>query len=438
MKALIITIFTLLTIFSIQNQALAQSSKMEYANRAYEKHYYETAIQLYSKILAKNKKNKTAQINIATCYRKTNNWRDAELRYGRLVHNYRKPKAEFVFYYAISMQINGKCEEALDWFDKYTELKPDDPRGQLFKQDCQIEKLESLLEDSLDLYEIEKLKINSDKDDFGAKLTPRGNFIFSRGNIGKTYNWYVPVFEPYKLELFQVKLKPVTTPATEQPVDFTYGSKLRATKSIAPNDRHSSLNYTADDQQVYFMQYDKKECGKNVPNLIPYKTYSVQKQRKQWGYTIPFDYNSDEYTVVHPATSADGMRIYFASDMPGGTGGMDIYFCEYIEGIWSSPINMGDSINTIGDEVFPFIHYSTGEFYFSSNGWGGLGGFDILMTYELKEKDWKTPANLAAPINSVRNDYSFYLNDDKKLGFLASDRIGTTGGTDLYMFRRVE
>jgi tetratricopeptide (TPR) repeat protein len=438
MKTLIITIFTLLTICSIQSQVLAQSSKMEYANRAFEKHYYETAIQLYSKILTKNKKNKTAQINIATCYRKTNNWHDAELWYGKLVHNYRKPKAEFVLHYAMAMQINGKCEEALDWFNKYIKLEPEDPRGLLFKQDCQIEKLESLLEDSIDLYEIKNLKINSDKDDFGAKLTPDGNLIFSKGNIGKNYNWYIPVFEPYKLELFQVKLTPVTTPSTEQPVDFTYSQKLRATKSIAQNDRHSSINYTADEQQVYFMQYDRKECGKNIPNLIPYKVFSAQKQRKQWGYTIPFDYNSDEYTVVHPTTSADGMRIYFSSDMPGGRGGMDIYFCEYIEGIWSNPINMGDSINTVGDEVFPFIHYSTGEFYFSSNGWGGLGGFDILMTYELKKKDWKTPINLAAPINSNRNDYSFYLNNDKKLGFLASDRIGSNGGTDVYMFRRIE
>ena len=438
MKTLIITIFTLLTIFSIQNQSLAQSSKMEYANRAYEKHYYETAIELYSKILAKNKKNKTAQINIATCYRKTNNWRDAELWYGQLVHNYRKPKAEFVFYYAMAMQINEKCEEALEWFDKYIELKPDDPRGLLFKQDCKMNRLESLLEDSLDLYEIEHLKINSKKDDFSAKLTPDGNLIFSRGNIGKTYDWYVPVFQPYDLDLFQVKLTPITTPSTEQPIDFSYSSKLRATKSIAQNNRHSALNYTADGEQVHFMQYDKKECGRNIPNLIPYKAYFVQKQRKQWGYTLPFDYNSDEYTTVHPVTSADGMRIYFSSDMPGGVGGMDIYFCEYVDGIWSEPTNMGDSINTIGDEVFPFIHYPTGEFYFSSNGWGGLGGFDILMTYELKAKDWKTPINLAAPINSAKDDYSFYLNNDKKLGFLSSDRIGSKGGTDIYMFRRVE
>ena len=438
MKTLTTITLILFTFFSNQSISFAQSSKMEYANRAFEKHYYETAIQLYSKILTKNKKNKTAQINIATCYRKTNNWRDAEVWYGKLVHNYRKPKAEFVLHYAMILQINDKCEEALEWFDRYIELKPDDPRGELFKQDCKIEKLESLLEDSLDLYSINKLKINSEKDDFGAKLTPDGNLIFSRGNIGKTYDWYIPVFEPYELDLFQVKLTPITTPSTEQPLEFTYNEKLRTTKSIAQNDRHSCVNYTSDEQQVYFMQYDRKECGKNIPNLIPYKTYSVQKQRKQWGYTLPFDYNSDEYTLVHPATSADGMRIYFSSDMPGGIGGMDIYFCEYIDGIWSEPINMGDSINTIGDEVFPFIHYPTGDFYFSSNGWGGLGGFDILMTYELKEKDWKTPVNLAAPINSSRNDYSFYLNDDKKLGFLASDRIGTSGGTDIYMFRREE
>ena len=167
MKALITTVLTLLIIISIQGISFSQGSKMEYANRAYEKHYYETAIQLYSKILTKNQKNKKAQINLATCYRKTNDWHEAELWYGKLVHNYRKPKAEFVLYYALAMQTNGKCEEALEWFDKYIELKPKDPRGELFKKDCQIGRLESLLEDKLDIYEIEKLKINSDKDDLG-------------------------------------------------------------------------------------------------------------------------------------------------------------------------------------------------------------------------------------------------------------------------------
>jgi hypothetical protein len=438
MKTLTATAFQIFLILFFQNMVAAQSSKMDYANRAFEKHYYETAIELYSKILIKEPKNKTAQINLAACYLKTNNWQEAEIWYGKLVEEYRKPKAEFVLNYALALQVNNKCEEAIEWFDKYIELLPEDPRGQLYKKDCIINNLEALREDNLDLYAVENLKFNSEADDFGAKLTPEGNLIFSRGNIGQQYGWYVPVFEPYPLELYQVKLTPIITPSTEQPIEFTYAESLRSTKSIAQNSRHSCVHYTADAQQIYFMQYDRKECGKNIPNLIPYKIFSVQKQNKQWGYTLPFDYNSDDHTVVHPTMSEDGMRIYFSSDKPGGIGGMDIYYCEYIEGIWSEPINAGDSINTEGDEVFPFVHYPTGRLYFSSNGWGGLGGFDILMTYEIKKKVWKTPLNLAAPINSNQNDYSFYLNEDKKLGFFASDRKGGKGGTDVYSFRKNE
>ena len=435
MKSITTTIIFILLFHTI---ATAQSSRLEYANRAFERHYYDTAIELYAKILTK-KKDKKALINLATCYRKIGDWNNAEYRYGQLVNAYRKPKAEFVFYYAMALQINNKAEEAEEWFEKYVELNPEDPRGMMFKEDCHIDQLEALLEDKVDDYTIKGLPINTEEDEFAAKLTPDGNLIFSRGNTGMMYGWYVPVFEPYDLELFQVKLTPAITAATEEPAELNFGKKLRSTKVTAQNTRHSCVSYTADEQQVYYMQYDRKECGKNIPNLIPYKVYSAQKQRKTWGYTLPFDYNADEYTVTHPMLSGDGMRIYFASDMPGGKGGMDIFYCEFDEGSWSEPINMGDSVNTAGDEVFPYEHYETGKFYFASNGWGGLGGLDFFVTTAIKKKVWKTPQNLGAPFNSNRNEFSIFINNEESLSFIASDRKGQggKGGVDIYEIRKV-
>lgn len=433
MKKIIIIIAILFS----QTALSAQSSKIEYADRAFEKHYYTTAIQLYAKVLAKQKKNKQAQTKIAECYWRTNNWHEAEYWYGQLVHSLRDPKPEFMLKYALALQINNKCEEAKAWFERYAIAKPKDPRGKLFAAACQIDNLEALLEDKLDLYEIERLALNSETDDFNGKLTPDGNFLFTKGNIGVAYDWYVPVYEPFILENYQVKLTPAIFATTEQPVSFAYAKNLRNMKTIAPNDRHGCISYSFEEQQIYFMQYDKKECGVNIPNLIPFKAYSAQRQRSQWGYHLPFEYNSDDYTVVHPTLSKDGTKVYFASDLPGGYGGMDLYYAEYEDGMWTTPVNMGDSINTKGDEVFPFVHYETGEFYFSSNGWGGLGGFDIYKAVPRKKNTWYPPQNLGAPINSQENDYSFYCTNDQQLGFFASDRKGGAGGTDIYSFKKV-
>ena len=171
--------------------------------------------------------------------------------------------------------------------------------------------------------------------------------------------------------------------------------------------------------------------------MIPFKIFTAQRSRNQWGYHLPFDYNADEYTVTHPTFSEDGLTIYFASDMPGGHGGMDLYAIQFEDGQWSLPKNL-DSLNTVGDEVFPYIHYATSKFYFSSNGQGGMGGFDIFWTSKSKNQPWQTPQHFGAPINSRWNDYNIFINKNDNFGLISSDRKGGQGGVDLYSFERLD
>lgn len=134
----------------------------------------------------------------------------------------------------------------------------------------------------------------------------------------------------------------------------------------------------------------------------------------------PFPYNSNNYEVGHPSVSQDGKFLFFASDMPGGQGGSDIYYCEFVNGSWSKPVNMGPKINTPKSENFPCIHPS-GKLYFTSDRPGGVGRLDIWST-SFYNGVWEDPVLLPEPINSTADDFAFFGAPDMQSGFFSSNR----------------
>lgn len=134
----------------------------------------------------------------------------------------------------------------------------------------------------------------------------------------------------------------------------------------------------------------------------------------------PFKYNSIDYEVGHPCVSQDGKYLYFASDMPGGSGKSDLYYCENINGEWSKPVNLGTRINSPGVENFPFIH-SSGQLYFSSDRPGGKGKLDVYSTSKYNDA-WDDPVFMADPINSPSDDFAFVADDNLQTGYFSSNR----------------
>jgi hypothetical protein len=143
----------------------------------------------------------------------------------------------------------------------------------------------------------------------------------------------------------------------------------------------------------------------------------------------PFKYNSNEYDIGQPSVSADGRYLYFASDMPGGRGGSDIFYCEFLNGDWSSPVNLGPGVNSSGTDNYPCIH-SSGKLYFSSNRTGGGGGLDVYFT-EFVNGSWKIPSRLAEPVNSSSDDFAFVATPDLQKGYFTSNR---RRNDDIYEF----
>lgn len=151
----------------------------------------------------------------------------------------------------------------------------------------------------------------------------------------------------------------------------------------------------------------------------------------QWSTPVPFDYNSDVYNLMHPAFSPDGQHLYFASDMPGGAGGTDIYRSELNPEGWSIPTNIGGMVNSENNELFPSVT-AKGALYFSSNREGGFGKLDILQV-TANGKGWNTPTHLPPPINSPGNDLGYTSFATDRSGFFSSDRDGSDR---IYSFRR--
>src|SRR5690606_38879226 len=152
-----------------------------------------------------------------------------------------------------------------------------------------------------------------------------------------------------------------------------------------------------------------------------------------------FPYNDVErYSLGHATLSSDGRTLYYASDMPGGYGGVDIWYSELqTDGSWGAPQNAGSTINTSGDEMFPNIHGDI--LYFSSNGHIGMGGLDIFLAHGARS-NFETPINLGHPVNSASDDFSFLIveeDEETKYGYLSSNRMGGYGSDDIYSFNYV-
>jgi hypothetical protein len=144
----------------------------------------------------------------------------------------------------------------------------------------------------------------------------------------------------------------------------------------------------------------------------------------------PFKYNNPLYDVAHPSVSRDGKLLFFASDMPGGQGGSDLYVCKLINGEWGEPENLGTKVNSPQSEFYPYMHAS-GRLYFTSNRPGGLGKLDIYYT-SLTSGIWDDPVHLPEPINSPSDDFAFVAQDNLQTGYITSNR---NNSDDIYEFK---
>ena len=146
-----------------------------------------------------------------------------------------------------------------------------------------------------------------------------------------------------------------------------------------------------------------------------------------------------EFSETAPSLSPDKKDLYFSSNRPGGYGGNDLYISHHLlNGHWSAAENLGPVLNSIGDENTPFIHVDNQTLYFNSTGHQGYGNSDLFVSRKKPDGNWDKPENLGYPINTIDDEGSLVIASDGKTAYYASDRTDSRGGLDIYTFEMRE
>jgi outer membrane protein OmpA-like peptidoglycan-associated protein/tetratricopeptide (TPR) repeat protein len=408
--------------FSISVIASGPSFTMRRANKLFNSFAYKDAAALYEMELKKDPKNYQAQKNIATCYRKINDMANAEKWYAKVVENESADPENYLFY-AQALEFNGKMDEAKVYYKKFTASANMDKRGE--RKLKSIDALASFYTDSI-YYKINNVSFNTSGSDYGIAYCKEGLTFATSGIqnsfVKSEFKWSNEAFSDlYLVRMFDER-DSVFAPAKD------LGNYVNSKYNEGP------ACYDSDGRTLAFTRNGflkgKVIAGKDKTNHL--QIYIATDKMHDWKNIKPFNQNSTSYSVCHPAFSMDGKTMYFVSDMPGGFGGTDIYMSKNDNGKWSDPVNMGISINTEGNELFPSVLRDS-ILYFASNGKGGMGGLDIFAA-QINSEKVKEVVNMGYPINTAFDDFGLIYNKSKKTGFFSSNRPGGKGKDDIYRF----
>jgi len=372
----------------------------------YENMEYSRAIYHLENYMAKHD-NPDAELKLADSYRLVNDMANAEKWYSKVVNaNYGKPID--VFRYARVLMQMEKYDEAKDRFKQYLKTVPDDFVAEMLLASCNT--ISSFKKDTT-LFSLKELDIPEVSSAFAA--TPYKNGImFTADKMAfrnsDRYHWtgrsYLGLYFSRKDEngkwLSPMLLKgDVNGAYHEGPACFNNEGNI-----------------------VYFTRSnaDGKKLNASLKNENNLKIYRAELEDDKWTKLTELPFNSNEYSTGHPCLSPDNTTMYFISDMPGGMGGTDIYKTTLKGSDWSKPENLGSTINTAGNEMFPFMH-TDGTFYFSSDAHNNLGGLDVFMSF-YDGKKWLQVENLNYPLNSSKDDYAFVLKKNNNEGYVSSNR----------------
>ncbi len=423
-------ILALLLLIFASSSVSAQFSKVKRARQHMEDLNYVAAIELYNQILEKND-NPEAKINIAEAYRKISDSESAEYWYGQVVQ---LDEAEPVhkLYYGQMLQRNGKCDLAKEWYQAYVDAVPEDQRGQYLVQACDYE--DELRTKNAGIYEIVHVDFNSALDDFSPAFYNEGLVFASERDKGvaikRKHEWTGNPFN----ELFYVERQKEGKELGE----YTYKKPEKYSKQLNSKFHDAAVTYNSDQTKVWFTRNNliKGKAKTDDEGIIRLKIFSATIDGDKWKDIQGLPFNSDEYSVAHPTLTPDGNKMYFASDMPGGFGGMDLYVTSMDGGSWGPPINLGARINTEGNEIFPYYQKDQ-RLYFASDGHVGLGGLDMCYMDDKGNDEFGDIINMGYPLNTISDDFGIIFEEEGNAGYFTSDREGGNGRDDIYAFRKM-
>lgn len=388
------------------------------ADNLYDNLSYQDAIDKYEAILNKNSKDAEAIYNLANAYRLNNETVKAEKWFKQAVEGSEKDIAKF--YYAQMLLMNGKPNQAKEWFSVYKNVANDQDKELVVDFIALCDKISKDQIESK-YYDIKLVAFNSNLLDYSPMFYKEDiAFVSNRSESTGDSDEYDEWTDQKYTDLFVAKLQE--------------GYKVeKFDKRINSKYHEGSGVFTADGNTFYFTRSNvvkgltKSDNEQNVRLQIMKSEFTDGK----WQKPVLLPFNNKDYSFAHPTLSPDGNTMIFASDLPMGEGGMDLYMTKKEGETWTEPINLGNIINTRGNEVFPSFD-EKGKLYFSSNMHPGFGGLDLFVTSEVNS-NWKKPENIGTPINSVKDDFGLITKDDLRTGYFSSSR---TKDDQIYSFKK--
>ena len=374
----------------------------------------------YSKVI--DKLENTKEINtkatreLAESYQMIGQYGKAEEAYAKVVSAPDKTSAD-IFAYAQILKMNGKYKESINQMEAYSVIKASDTRVLLVQKNWNY--TEDLLRDK-GQFKIKNLDMNSSEQDFGATyFKDKIVYTSSRHSISAAQRKW----NGNNLDFLDLYI------GNSDSAGEIKNSELITKVNKKYHEGPASYNKNG---TIVFFTVDNYK-GTSTSGIRNLELYVSKLYDNKWSKLESFPLNNNEYSVGHPALNASGNILYFASDMPGGIGGVDLYKIVLDTlGVWGKAENLGNSINTEGNETFPFIHES-GLFFFSSDGHPTLGGLDVFVS-QITNNQFGKVMNLGSPVNGSKDDFSFVLDETKTKGYFASNREGGKGNDDIYSY----
>jgi outer membrane protein OmpA-like peptidoglycan-associated protein len=402
--------------------AQEQLSLKQQADKLFERYEYFKSLDIYLEIAGKN--NLAVTERIAGCYREMNDYKNAGVWYAKAV---KQPKAGKIdhYYYAETLLRDQKFDEAKAQYKLY--YTNNEIGLNLKLADCDSAELWMRQPVGCKVKDVEGL--NSEYSDWGLSYNGKLGFIFASDRLTNDgtadnrtgNNWF-------KLYSANINRDEVSELPISDQADYHVGP-------MAINEA-ADVAYITVTTDVGAKELPLDATGKRSAQKLYTRRLELLMAKKingQWVINGDFPYNNvREYSVGNAALSKDGKVIYFSSDMPGGQGKTDIWYCEkQADGNWGKPVNCGKTINTADEESFPYMD-NNGTLYFASKGLPGMGGYDIYMV-KGEKAEWERPQNLKYPVNTTSDDFYFVTRDGKS-GYFSSNRDGGKGSDDIYSF----
>jgi outer membrane protein OmpA-like peptidoglycan-associated protein len=392
-------------------------SLQEKGNEQYLSGQYQYAISSFSQILEDDPENKEANQTIAESYRLSNRIEEATPYYQKLVET--DPTFESYYRLGLSLKANGKNEEAKAAFETAKGYTQEDRFLAETQRQLEAIKLAGGIADYWPMHELVNYK---DLNTAGADYAPviSEDFIyFTSGR--QASGLYAADGSPYT-KLFRTRAEglKVDVSAVQALPEFKNEEGLnQAAIAISP------------DGNTIIYSRGNSTSPKDFPETTLFVSYF-----RGGGFTQPIwmPLNEDEtWWNSTPAFSPDGSELYFASNRPGGFGGIDLYKATRLANSdFGNPVNFGPNINTPGNELFPRMT-PDGKFFFSSDGHPGYGKLDLFVA-DKDESGKQVITNLGENFNSLNDDFGIFFTEYPKAGYISSNREGGVGDDDIYFF----